>query len=155
MLTAVLDDPYSSTSAEMDIDYFMASSSIPGADLSWLETDPDISDPELDQEMEVPEAGASLLEQDSDSDFDPPEIHPCLESPSKGHSGPSLLGQDSDSDSDVDPSEIHPCLEFPSKGHPNISEPGSLHRDPDSADPEDTNENLPDIVPDLVAKLQK
>lgn len=131
MLTAVLDDLHSFTSAEMDVDSFIASSTIPGADLSWLETDPDISDPELDQESPFSEAGPSLLEQDSESD----------------------------EDSDLDPSEIHPCLKPPSKGCPNISEPGSLHmRDLDGADPdEDTNAtyaaNLPDIVPDIVARL--
>jgi hypothetical protein len=74
-----------------------------------------------------------------------------------------LLEQDSesdeDSDEDVDPSEVHPCLESPSEGCPNISEPGSSHMgDLDSADLDnDTNAvaNLPDIVPDVVARLQR
>jgi hypothetical protein len=130
MLTTVLDDPHSSTRAEMDVDSFMASSSIPGADLSLLEMDPDISDSELDLE---PEASPSLLEQYSESD--------------------------EDSDEDVDPSEIHPCLESPSDGCSNIFKPGSLHTgDLDGADPdEDTNAaaNLPDDVPDVVARLQR
>jgi hypothetical protein len=98
MLTAGLDDPYSSTDAKIDVDSLMASSLIPGAHLSWLGTDPDISDPELDQEPPFPETGPSLLEQNPDSD---------------------------DSDEDADPSEIHPCLTSPSKGCPNISEQGS------------------------------
>ena len=77
MLTA---DSYSSTGAEIDVDYFIASSSIPGADLSWLGTDSNIYDPEPGQEMKVPEADPSFLEQDyeSDADVDPSEIHPCL-----------------------------------------------------------------------------
>jgi hypothetical protein len=50
MLTTILDDPYGSTSAGMDVEFFMATSSIPSADLSWLEMDPDISDPDLELE---------------------------------------------------------------------------------------------------------
>jgi hypothetical protein len=135
MLTTILDDPYGSTSAGMDVEFFVATSSIPSADLSWLEMDPDISDPDLELEhpFQLPEADPSLLEQDSESD--------------------------EDSDEDVDPSEVHPCLESPSEGCPNISEPGSSHMgDLDSADLDnDTNAvaNLPDIVPDVVARLQR
>ena len=179
MLTA---DSYSSTGAEIDVDYFIASSSIPGADLSWLGTDSNIYDPEPGQEMKVPEADPSFLEQDyeSDADVDPSEIHPCLESsskglsllelhsddvdpsdfhpcleyPSKGHPGPSFLEQDSESNKDVDPSEIHPCLESPLQGCPNIPEPSSLHMgDFDGANIEDMEAADAANLPDKLPDL--
>ena len=140
----------------MDVDHFIASSSIPGADLSWLGTDPNIYDPEPGQEMEVFEAGSSIFEQDyepDDDDDDPFEIHPSLESSTKG---PGLLEQHSE----FDAADFHPSLEYPSKGCSNTPEPGSFCTgDSDGADPEDMEApdavNLPDMLPDLITKLQK
>ena len=67
---AVLDDHFGSAHADtIDHDSFMALSFATGADVSWLATDPDISDPDFDQEPTF-QARSSLLEPDFESDED-------------------------------------------------------------------------------------
>ena len=74
------------------------SSSTPGANLSWPDMDPDVSD----LEYQGSEAGTSPLEDDSDLEFD------------------------SDSSDELDASPLHPCLELSSKEGPDNYDHGSL-----------------------------
>jgi hypothetical protein len=109
----------------------MALNFAPGADVSWLAMDPDISDPELDQEPTFSVAMSSLLEQDSESDEDP--------------------------DDDSDTSEVHPCLETTEDVCLNISDQDTLHAGgPDGVDLDnDTNAAYAEDLPDFVKRLQE
>ena len=81
MLTAMLDDNFRATNANIDHDSFMELSFAPGADVSWLAMDPNISDLQSGQEPAFSNAGSSSSEQDSDGDSDTSEVHPCLKIP--------------------------------------------------------------------------
>ena len=127
----MLDDHFGSAHADtIDHDSFMALSFATGADVSWLATDPDISDPDFDQEPTF-QARSSLLEPDFESD--------------------------EDFDEGSDTSEVHPCLETPGDVGLNISDQEDVHMgDPDSVNLDnDTNAACADDLPDLVKRLQE
>jgi hypothetical protein len=126
----VLEDPFSSTNANTDVDPYVpvGLNSTADADLTWQGMDPNVSDSELDQDA-VSNAGsqAGSLDQDTDEDFD--------------------------SDEDVDSSNLHPALVPASNvGGADNSLP---EREPDSGDlDEEASAASGADVPEVVKKLR-